>query len=204
VSEPAAEAAGAQRPVRVLVVAGSRRVPSFTRALCDAAAEALAAAGAEVDRWDVGDPVLPLADPAYHRDPRLHPDADVVRLVTAADAADAFVLGTPVYHGSMSGVLKNLLDHLAIAQFVYKPASLVGHGGRVRNPQALEPLRLSLQSVLAVSLPTQVVTAMGDFDDEGRVAAPEILARLGRLAHELVVFTESTRPARDRLVARYA
>ncbi len=129
--------------VRVLVVSGSRRVGSFTRSVCDAAADALVALGATVDRWDVGDPVLPLADPAYHRDPRRHPDPGVARLVALADAADAFVIGTPVYHASYSGALKNLLDHLSIAQFVYKPASLVGHGGRVRNPAALDPLRLT-------------------------------------------------------------
>jgi NAD(P)H-dependent FMN reductase len=50
-------------PVAVLVVAGSRRTGSFTRAVCDAAADALTAAGARVARWDVADPVLPLADP---------------------------------------------------------------------------------------------------------------------------------------------
>ncbi len=192
------------QPVAVLVVAGSRRDGSFTRAVCDAAAEALTAAGATVARWDVADPLLPLADPAHHRDPRTHPDPDVRRLVGAADAADAFVLGTPVYHAAESGALKNLLDHLAIAQFLYKPASLVGHGGRVRNPQALDHLRLTLRGVLAVALPTQVVAAMGDYDADGRVADAEILKRLDRMAHELVTFTEATRPIRARLTGRYA
>jgi NAD(P)H-dependent FMN reductase len=65
-------------PVRVLVVAGSLRRPSFTRAVCDATADALAAAGAVVDRWDVADPLLALADPAFHRDPRRHPDPDIL------------------------------------------------------------------------------------------------------------------------------
>jgi len=190
-------------PVRVLVVAGSRRVGSFTRMVCDAAAEALAVAGAAIDRWDVGDPVLPLADPAHHRDPHRHPDPDVVRLVEAVDAADAFVLGSPVYHASYSGALKNLLDHLGLPQFMYKPVSLVGHGGRVRSPAALDPLRVSMRGVLSVVLPTQVVAAMGDYED-GRVTDPEILTRLDRLAHELVTFTELTRPARARLIARYA
>jgi azobenzene reductase len=191
-------------PVRVLVVAGSRRRPSYTRSVCDAAAEALARVGAVVDRWDVADPLLPLADPAYHRDPRRHPDPDVRRLVEAADAADAFVVGTPVYHASYSGAVKNVLDHLGIAQVLYKPASVVGHGGRVRSPQAVDALRSSLRGLLAVVLPTQVVAALGDYDDEGRVSDPDILTRLDRLARELTTFTEAIRPARPRLMAVYA
>jgi azobenzene reductase len=191
-------------PVRVLVVAGSLRRPSFTRSVCDASAEALTNAGAVVDRWDVADPVLPLADPAYHRDPRRHPDPDVRRLVEAADAADAFVVSTPVYHASYSGAVKNVLDHLAIAQTVYKPASIVGHGGRVRSPQAADALRIAMRGLLAVVLPTHVVAAMGDYDEEGRVSDAEILSRLDRLAYELVTFTQAVRPARHRLLARYA
>jgi azobenzene reductase len=191
-------------PVRVLVVAGSLRRPSFTRSVCDATAAALAGAGAVVDRWDVADPLLPLADPAYHRDPHRHPDPEVRRLVEAADAADAFVVSTPVYHASYSGAVKNVLDHLVIAQTVYKPVSVVGHGGRVRSPQAVDALRSSLRGLLAVVLPTQVVAALGDYDDEGRVSDPDILGRLDRLAHELVTFTEAIRPARRQLLARYA
>jgi azobenzene reductase len=191
-------------PVRVLVVAGSLRRPSFTRSVCDATAAALAEAGAVVDRWDVADPLLPLADPAYHRDPRRHPDADVRRLVGLADAADAFVVSTPVYHGSYSGAVKNVLDYLGIAQVIYKPASVVGHGGRIRSPQAVDQLRDALRGLLAVVLPTQVVAAIGDYDDDGRVSSPDILLRLDRLAHEVVTFTQAIRPARRQLMARYA
>jgi hypothetical protein len=36
------------------------------------------------------------------------------------------------------------------------------------------------------------------------VADAEILQRLDRMAHELVTFTEATRPIRARLTGRYA
>ena len=191
-------------PVRVLVVAGSARRPSYTRAVCDATAAALVGAGAQVDRWDVADPLLPLADPAHHRDPRRHPDPAVRELVAAAEAADTFVFSTPVYHASFSGVVKNLLDHLGFGQTIYKPASLVGHGGRVRNPTAVDQLRVSLRGLLMIVLPTQMVAAMGDYDESGAVSDPEILGRLDRLAHELVAFTAAARPVREQLIARYA
>jgi hypothetical protein len=61
-----------------------------------------------------------------------------------------------------------------------------------------------MRGLMAVVLPTQVVAALGDYDDEGRVSDPDILSRLDRLAHELVTLTEVIRPARHRLLARYA
>jgi azobenzene reductase len=186
-------------PVRVLVVAGSARRPSFTRAVCDAAAAALVGAGAQVDRWDVANP--PCRSPTP---PTTGIPAAMRGLVAAAEAADAFVFSTPVYHASFSGVVKNLLDHLGFGQTLYKPASLVGHGGRVRNPTAVDQLRVSLRGLLMVVLPTQVVAAMGDYDESGAVSDSEILGRLDRLSHELVAFTAATRPVREKLIARYA
>jgi NAD(P)H-dependent FMN reductase len=127
----------------------------------------------------------------------------VQALVQAVDHADAFVFGTPVYHSSFSGALKNLLDHLAIAQLLYKPASLVGHGGRARNLQAVDAVRLSLRGLITIALPTTVVAALGDYQD-GRVVNEEILERIDRLANELVAIAEAIMPARSSLVARYA
>jgi hypothetical protein len=53
-------------------------------------------------------------------------------------------------------------------------------------------------------LPTTVVAAASDYDGDGRVENPEILARLDRMAAELVTFTRATVPVRAELLARYA
>ncbi|MDH3595415.1 MAG: NAD(P)H-dependent oxidoreductase, partial [Rhodospirillales bacterium] len=116
-------------------------------------------------------------------------------LYRLAGRADAFVLATPVYHNSYSGVLKNALDYLGSEQFKYRPVGLASHGGR--STQAVDHLRQVVRSVLGVAIPTQVCTAMADYgdvpDDHGchRIADPEMLCRIERFAEELVLFARS-------------
>ena len=65
-------------------------------------------------------------------------DDNLAEFLTLAAACDAFVLGTPVYHDSYSGVLKNALDHLGSASLGGKVFGLVSHGGQ-RTTQAVDP-----------------------------------------------------------------
>lgn len=183
---------------RVLVISGSVAPKSYTVALAHAVGDVLGQHGASVEHWDPRDRPVPLADPAFHRRPDRHPDARVRELVAAADAADAFVWASPLHHNSYSAVIKNVLDHLAIEQFVYKPVGLVGHGGN-RSPQAVDHLRIVARGLLAAATPTQVATRREDYVDAGehlRLEDPDILQRVQRFATELVAFAEVHRVLR--------
>ncbi len=93
-------------PLRVLTVSGSPNSPSATRAVLDAIAAQLTAAGAQVDMLDLAlEALLP-----FH--PERSSKADgFATLKARVDAADVLLLGTPDYHGSFSSTLKNFLDH---------------------------------------------------------------------------------------------
>src|SRR3954453_11294550 len=97
---------------KVLFIAGTIHRPSATQSLLRAIADCLQARGAETFEWDLVTHPLPIADPEYDGIPLHHPDENVRELACAAMAANAFVLGSPVYHGSFTGVLKNALDSL--------------------------------------------------------------------------------------------
>ncbi|OUJ19665.1 FMN-dependent NADH-azoreductase, partial [Corynebacterium kefirresidentii] len=43
--------------------------------------------------------------------------------------ADFLILGTPNYHGSYSGILKNALDHINMDYVKMKPVGLIGNSG---------------------------------------------------------------------------
>lgn len=101
----------------VLALSGTTATPSRTLTLVNIVVAVLRAHGAEVDVWDLARHPLPTADPAFHHQPERHPSEVIQLLVHRAQQADAFVWGSPVYHNSYSGVLKNLLDHLEISQF---------------------------------------------------------------------------------------
>lgn len=119
--------------IPVMLLCGSTRPDSYTRAGLQAAADHLRQSGADPWMWDPAVDPLPMADPAYHREPTTHPDSAVRRLVAKADGARAFILGTPIYHNSYAGVLKNCLDLLSIAQFAHKPVALLAHGSNIRQ-----------------------------------------------------------------------
>lgn len=183
---------------RVLVIAGSVR-QSYTAALARTVTSALTERGADVDLWHVGEPALPTADPAYHRNPQDHPDPEVRRLVGLAGEANALVLASPLYHNSFSGVLKNLLDHLSMEQFRYKPVGLLGHG-RNRSTQAVDQLRTVVRGLRGVTTTTPLCTVDTDYrpghDGTPVLTDPEIRARLTRFTDELLTFTTALAPLR--------
>lgn len=93
-------------PLNVLAVVGSRHRTSITRIVVTDLAEALRAAGCAVDLLDLDQEVLPLYAPDTATTQPGFPE-----LKARVQKADVFLLGTPDYHGSVSGVMKNFLDH---------------------------------------------------------------------------------------------
>ena len=97
--------------VRVLGIGGSTRQGSKSRILLAEALRQAEAAGADVPLADVRALDLPIYDPDRPLEsypPSLH------ELLAAARAADAYILGSPTYHGAVSGAVKNALGALNV------------------------------------------------------------------------------------------
>jgi chromate reductase len=111
--------------MRVLAIPGSLRAGSFNAALLGAAAEA-APEGVELV------PFAGLRDlPHYDEDADVEPpDPAVGGLREAIASADALLIATPEYNGTMPGALKNAIDWASRprAESVLrgKPAAVVG------------------------------------------------------------------------------
>jgi FMN reductase len=56
-----------------------------------------------------------------------YPD-DTPHVVARMQAADAYVMSTPIYRGSYTGALKNLLDHVPVEAMIGKVAGLIATG----------------------------------------------------------------------------
>ncbi|MFB6108685.1 MAG: NADPH-dependent FMN reductase [Haloplanus sp.] len=157
---------------RVAAVCGSLRERSYTRtALRYALAEA-ADAGGDVTLLDLREYDLPALNP----DEEVPVDASAFR--TAVRGADSVILGTPVYHGSYAGVLKNALDYCGFDEFEGKTVGLLGVAGGAFALAALEHLRsvcrtldawvvphqAALPNVSSAFEPAAVETAVGTVD----------------------------------------
>lgn len=175
---------------KILMLVGSARRESYTRALASEIRRGLAARGARVEVLDLFETPLPQIDLALRAERDRHPDPTAAGLFRAAETAEAFVLATPVYHNSYSGVLKNALDHLMLRDMRYRPVGLAAHSGR--SSQAVDHLRQVVRGLLGVSIPTHVCTRDADFTATSpgvyRVEDPDILARIERFCDELVLF----------------
>ncbi|MGB5972324.1 MAG: NADPH-dependent FMN reductase, partial [Nodosilinea sp.] len=123
-----------------------------------------------------------------------HPD--VARLQQAFLEADGFVLVTPEYHGSVSGVLKNALDLMSFDQLDGKVAAMISILGGQSNSNALNDLRTILRWVHAWVVPEQVAIgqAWQAFDERGKLTDAKLSARLDDLAQSLF---DNTRKLRE-------
>lgn len=88
---------------------------------------------------------------------------DIERLKRLAEEADAVIIGTPNFHTSFSGVLKNALDHLSTDEFEMKPIGLFCVSGGMRNTDPLTQLRMVMRGLHGLVIPTQISAADLDF-----------------------------------------
>lgn len=91
----------------VLGIGGTTRAGSSSELVLRAAMKAIGELGAETEVLAGPDMVLPLYAPENpERDPKAQRLIDLVR------RADAVVIASPGYHGSISGMIKNALDYI--------------------------------------------------------------------------------------------
>lgn len=96
----------ADAPLNVLAVVGSLQRGSVTRSVIQHVGEQLASEGCKVDVLDFLKEPLALYNPDT-----AHDLPGYKTLQARVDRADVVFLGTPDYHGSLSGAMKNFLDH---------------------------------------------------------------------------------------------
>ena len=155
-------------PIRLLAIGGSTRATSRTllamRALLDTAPDH----NIEVTIASVRDLNLPV----YNDDiPAGDQPEALQRLVEQVREADAYLIVSPTYHGSMTGAIKNVLDSLHIthgqpdAYFNERPVGIASYGG----PSAINVVN-SLQTVVrtmrGLVIPTVVTVSRDTLDHE--------------------------------------
>lgn len=175
----------------IVLIGGSGTQNSRTATTLKYIASLLRKRGMQTSIWDLSERPLPIAIPELHGD-MMHPDPLVREFIRLVDSADGIVLGTPVYHGSFSGILKNAMDNLGGNGFKNKPVGLVSQAGGAGDTRPLEQLRLIVRNLYGYSLQTQVAASGSDFDNaiKGRkVTNAALKDRCVRLADELMFFT---------------
>ena len=167
--------------MKFLVFAGSTRTQSFNRRLAAVAAHMARDAGAEVTLLELADFDIPLYNAELET---AGTPADVIRLKEVLDAHPAWVICSPEYNGSYTGLLKNTIDWASspvaghaewsdgTRPFAGKVVGMLsasnGALGGLRSQSHLAPLLLNLECWLAprhFALPR----AASAFDAQGQL-----------------------------------
>ncbi|WP_331233528.1 NADPH-dependent FMN reductase [Natronorarus salvus] len=171
-----------REPPHVVAVCGSLREDSHTRKGLKevlAGAEERGATGELLDlrEYDLP-PLIPGSEPG-----------DAKAFTGAIREADSVVLGTPMYHGSYSGVLKNAVDYCGFDEFEDTTVGLFCVAGGAFPITALEHLRSVCRALDAWVLPYQaaVPRSRSAFDDEG-IADEKLRERVRTLGERVVEY----------------
>jgi NAD(P)H-dependent FMN reductase len=168
---------------RIVAICGSLRDESSTRIALAHVMAAAEEAGAETSVIDLREYDLPL----YDGDAK---DAgDAPRLREEVRAADGLVLGTPIYHGTISSPLKTALDYCGFDEFEDKPVGLLTvAGGRFPTPSLLH-LRTICVWLRAMPLSHQVgIPNVSDTIENGRLTDEKALERTRKLGRKVTEY----------------
>jgi FMN reductase len=91
---------------------------------------------------------------------------DTARVIEQVSAADAVIFATPVYRGSLTGALKNLLDQLPVSALARKPVGIISMGAAPQHYLGAERhLRDVLAFFGALLAPVACYLMSTDFED---------------------------------------
>jgi FMN reductase len=172
-----------ESPLNVLAVIGSLHRASVTKIVVLHVAEKLRAAGCAVDVLDLQ------AEPLLLYNPDTAEDSPAFAAVqTRLDKADAIVLGTPDYHGSISSATKNFLDHFW-HEFAGKLIATIV-ASHEKGLTATDQLRTVARQCYAWTLPYGVAFADGSDVKDGVIVADSLKKRLDMMIRDVRVYGE--------------
>ena len=182
-------------PVRLLAFAGSMRSGSLNKKLLRAACNMAETQGAQVTLLELRELALPLYDGDVEQTHGLPEGAR--RLKQLMISHDAFLIASPEYNSSISGVLKNAIDWASrpqpgeppLAPFKDKVAGLLSASpGGLGGIRGLLPLRTILENLGTIVVPNQAAIARANqaFDDAGNLKDPAQTALVAAVVEQLL------------------
>ncbi|WP_407268575.1 NADPH-dependent FMN reductase [Radiobacillus sp. PE A8.2] len=117
---------------------------------------------------------------------------DTFNVVNKVMLADALVFGTPIYQASITGALKNLLDHLEPDAFKGKVTGMITTGAVEKHFLVAEYQLKPILSYLKGLVPTGNAFIHNDsYNDENEIIDRDAFERMHKLAAEVIQLQKS-------------
>ena len=163
-------------PLNIVAVSGGLNSPSKTESLVQAILDELSEAINIKVHFVKLSEIGPLLGGAIYRNQlpqRVQDD------LAAVEAADALIVGTPVYRASFTGLFKHFFDFVEQTALVDVPVLLAASGGSDRHALVLEhQLRPLFSFFQAQTLPIGVYATDRDFTPEYTVKSEQLSDRV--------------------------
>jgi NAD(P)H-dependent FMN reductase len=129
--------------------------------------------------------------PLYNPDLSIQSDIDMQKVTDQVNQADAFILVSPDYHGSMSGSMKNFLDYYW-EEFAGKTFGYICTSHE-KGLTVMDQMRTAVRQCYGWSLPYGISVNGSEDINEGQVINNLLNKRLKMLAHDLVAYSKLIR-----------
>jgi NAD(P)H-dependent FMN reductase len=167
--------------LNVLGVGSSMRQGSYSTTALNMILDMAKGNEAETKLLDLRQTNLPML---YSAKDETHEIDQVTELV---EWADAYILATPDYHGSMSGSLKNFLDYFW-SEFAGKTFGYIV-ASHEKGLTVMDQMRTAVRQCYGWSIPYGIsINPEDDFNDKKEVINRKLWSRLDMLARDLVVY----------------
>ena len=167
--------------LNVLGVGSSMRQGSYSTTALNMILDMAKGNEAETKLLDLRQTNLPML---YAAKDDTHEIGQVTELV---EWADAYILATPDYHGSMSGSLKNFLDYFW-SEFAGKTFGYIV-ASHEKGLTVMDQMRTAVRQCYGWSIPYGIsINPEDDFNDKKEVINRKLWSRLDMLARDLVVY----------------
>lgn len=186
--------------MKIVVLSGSN-VGTKTRTVMDHVAQAVMAYDPELEvtLTDLAEVEMVFSDGRNYTEY----SGDTGELTRSLMAADAIIIGTPIFQASIPATLKNVFDLLPVNAFRDKVVGMVATAGSAKHCLILQQ---QLQPILSY-MKAQVVQPYVFVEEKdlhwGQIINDDVVLRLDRLVEDTVVLTQTYTRIREAKEAAY-
>ncbi len=120
------------------------------------------------------------------RDPSTY-TGDTKTVIDIVSSADFYIIGTPIFQGSITGVLKNLFDLVHPQALRHKVMGFVANGGTYQHYLVIENHLKPIAGYFRAYVAPGYVYAHADhFNRQNELVDEDVLQRIRNLAEEVV------------------
>lgn len=145
----------------------------------------------EVEMLDMKDYNVQFCD---GRNPSTY-NEDTKKVIDIVSSADFYIIGTPIFQGSITGVLKNLFDLISPLSFRHKVMGFIATGGTYQHYLVIENQLKPIAGYFRAFVAPGYVYAHNDhFNERNELIDTDVLTRVKNLAEEIVYMQKSLKP----------